>query len=84
MDDGDKLSEIVSGEIKIFCTGLTGDAKAGQKSLVPVRQANEPTKEGPLSIVLIESPFASFSTVGRGYPTLVSLTYPFPRFNHSM
>jgi hypothetical protein len=31
---------------------------------------NEPTKEGPLSFVLLEFPFASVSTVSRGYPSL--------------
>ncbi len=41
---------------------------------------NEPTKEGPLSYVLFESPFASVSSVSRGPPPhLVSLvkTYCF-------
>jgi hypothetical protein len=36
-------------------------------------EPNEPTREGPLSYVLLESPFASVSTVGRGHPSLVSL-----------
>ncbi len=59
---------------KIFCTGSTRAAKAGQKSLVPARQANGPTKKGPLSFVLFESPFtSSVSTVSMGYPSLVSL-----------
>jgi hypothetical protein len=34
---------------------------------------SEPTKEGPLSYVLLESPFASVSTVSRGHPSLASL-----------
>ncbi len=34
---------------------------------------NEPTKKGPLSFVLFESPFTSVSTVSRGHPSLVSL-----------
>jgi hypothetical protein len=29
---------------------------------------NEPSKEGPLSFVLFESPFASVSKVSRGHP----------------
>jgi hypothetical protein len=33
---------------------------------------NEPTKEGPYSFVLFESPFTSISTICRGHPTLVS------------
>jgi hypothetical protein len=36
-------------------------------------KANEPTKAGPLSFVLFESPFTSVSTVSRGHPSLVSL-----------
>jgi hypothetical protein len=35
--DGDKEVEIVYGEEKIFCTGQTGAAKAGQNFLVPAR-----------------------------------------------
>jgi hypothetical protein len=59
---------------KIFCTGPTRAAKAEQKSLVPARQApNEPSKEGPLSFVLFESPITSVSTVGKGHPSLGSL-----------
>jgi hypothetical protein len=34
---------------------------------------NEPTKEGPISFVLFESPFTSASTVSRGHHSLVSL-----------
>ncbi len=44
-----------------------------KKSLVPARQPNEPTKEGPPSFVLRKSQFASVSTVRRGHPSLVSL-----------
>ncbi len=31
---------------------------------------NEPTKEGPLSFVLLESPFTPVSSVSRGHPFL--------------
>ncbi len=34
---------------------------------------NKPAKEGPLSLVLFDSPFASVSTVSRGHLSLVSL-----------
>jgi hypothetical protein len=34
---------------------------------------NQPTKEEPVSAVLIESPFASVSTVNEEHPSLVSL-----------
>ncbi len=37
---------------------------------------NEPAKEGPLSYVLLESPFASVSTVSSGHPYLVSMVLP--------
>ncbi len=37
-------------------------------------EPNEPTKKGPLSFVLFESPLASVSTVNRGHPSLVSLS----------
>jgi hypothetical protein len=40
------------------------------------RQAYEPTKKGPLSFVLFESPFTSVSTVSRGHLSLVSLLGP--------
>jgi hypothetical protein len=67
--DEDKSIEIGTVGKKVFCTGPTRAAKAGQKSLVPARRA----KEGPLSFVLSESPFASESTVSRGHPSLKSL-----------
>jgi hypothetical protein len=38
-------------------------------------EPNEPTKEGPLSYVFQESPFASVSTVNRGHTSLVALVY---------
>jgi hypothetical protein len=66
--------EIVYDEEKqIFCTGQTRAAKAGQKSLVLARRANEQTKEKPLSFALFESPFASVSKVSRGHPSIVSM-----------
>ncbi len=40
--------EIVYNEEKIFCTEPTRATKAEQKSLVPARKPNTPTKEGPL------------------------------------
>jgi hypothetical protein len=69
--DGDKLVEMVYGEGKKICIGPTRAAKAGPKCLVYWHnKPNEPTKEGPLSFVLIEYPFASVSTVSRGHPSL--------------
>jgi hypothetical protein len=42
-----KGGEIVYGEEKLFCTGLTRAAKGEQKSLVPARQAkcDQPRKD---------------------------------------
>ncbi len=51
----------------IFCTKPTRATKARQESIVPARGA-QPTKEGPLSYVLQESPFASVSTGGGATP----------------
>jgi hypothetical protein len=45
LGDGDKGINIVYGEEKNICTGLTRAAKAEQKSLVPERQA-QLTNEG--------------------------------------
>ncbi len=67
---GEKWSEKVYSEEKIFCTVLT---RAGQISLVPARRAQRTTKEGPLSYALLESLFALVSTVSRGHPSLVSI-----------
>jgi hypothetical protein len=52
----------------IFYIELTSAAKAGKILLYLHEEPNEPTKEGPLSYVLQESPFA---TVSRGHPSLV-------------
>jgi hypothetical protein len=74
---GDKWIEMVFGEEKIVCTELTSAAKTEQKSLVPARQAQRTNQgRGPLLYVLLESPFASVSTVSRGHPSLVSLCKP--------
>jgi hypothetical protein len=63
----------VYGEEKIFCTGMTRAAKAEKNILYRHDNPNEPTKEGPLSFVLSESPFTSVSTISRGHPSLVTL-----------
>ncbi len=53
------------GVEKIFCTRPARPVKAG-KNLLYVQyqheELNEPTKRGPLSYVLFESPFATVST----------------------
>ncbi len=43
-----------------------------KKLLYQLNEPNETTKEGPLSYVLLESPFASVSTVSRDHPSRVS------------
>ncbi len=54
---------------KIFRTGPTRAAKAGQNLLYRHEEPNERTKVGPPSFVLFESPFASVSKVSMGtYP----------------
>ncbi len=54
---------------KIFCTGPTRGAKAGQKSLVPARQAQRNNQgRTPFIFVLFESPYSQQG------PTLSSLS----------
>ncbi len=48
----------------------TSAAKTEQKSLVPARRR---TTQGPLSFLLVETPFTSVSTVSRSHPSLVYL-----------
>jgi len=50
-------------EKNLFCTGA-------------MSPTNQPTKEEPVSAVLLESPFASVSTVNQGHPSLGSLVVP--------
>jgi hypothetical protein len=74
LGDGDKSwNEIVYVREKILCTGPTRAAKAELKFLIyGHNKPNEPNKKGPLSFVLIESPFTSVSTVSRAHPSSVS------------
>jgi hypothetical protein len=83
LGNGDNGTEIVYGEGKICCTMPTRIAKTEQNLLYLHVNPNIPTKEGPLSFVLFESPFTSVSTVSRGHPSLVSLLmlYLNPRFS---
>jgi hypothetical protein len=59
----------------MLCTGPITAAKAEQKSLVPVPQAQQTNQERPLSCVLFE-PCTAVSTVGRVQPSLVYLYSP--------
>jgi hypothetical protein len=59
---------------KIFCTRPARAVKTGKKYFVQYQheELNEPTKKGPLSYVLHESPFATVSTreTREGWPLL--------------
>ncbi len=56
-----------------FVLGWLKQPKKDKSLLYRHEKHNDPTKEGPLSYVLQESPCASVSTVGRAHPSLVSL-----------
>jgi hypothetical protein len=48
VDDGDKLSEIVYSEGKIFCTGRLEQPRQDKNILYQPSEPNKPTKEDPL------------------------------------
>jgi hypothetical protein len=56
----------------IFCTGLLEQPRQDKDFLYWQDKLHEPTKEGTLSFVVLESPFASVSIVIRVHPSLVS------------
>jgi hypothetical protein len=57
---------------KIYCSGPTIEHPRQDKNLLYRHdKPDEPTKEGPLSFVLFESPFTPVSTVSRGQPSLI-------------
>ncbi len=58
---------------KYFVLGQLEQPRQDKNLLYRHYEPNEPTMEGPLSYVLLESPFASVSPVRRGHPTLLSL-----------
>ncbi len=58
---------------KYFVRGWLEQPRRAKKLLYRYDDYSEPTKEGPLSYVLLESPFASVSTASRVRPSLVSL-----------
>jgi hypothetical protein len=72
LGDGETGIEILYGDEKRIFMVPTKVAKAEQKSLVQHDKPNEPTKEGPLSFVLVDSPFPWVSTVSRDHTSLVS------------
>ncbi len=58
---------------KYFVLGWPEQPRLNKDRLYRHDKTNKPTKEGPLSFVLFESPFTSVSTASRGHPSLVSL-----------
>ncbi len=73
----DKGIEIEYDGEKYFVQCRLEQPRLNKNLLYRHDKLNEPIKEGSLSIVLFESPFTSVSTVSRGHPSLVSLTYKF-------
>jgi hypothetical protein len=59
-----------SEEKKCFVLGQLEQPRQDKILLYRNDKPKGTTKEGPLSFVLFESPFTSFSTVIRGYPSL--------------
>ncbi len=74
LGEGNKGVKIVLAEEKnIFVLGRLEQPRQNKILFYLQNKHMEPTKEGPLSHVLFESPFTSVSTVNRGRPSLVSL-----------
>jgi hypothetical protein len=71
LGDGYKGMEIVHGEEKYCVLGRLEQPRQNKNLYYRYGKPKEPTKEGPLSTVLFESPFTSVSTVSRGHPSLV-------------
>jgi hypothetical protein len=74
LDDGVRRNEMMCGEENfLFVLGQLEKPRQNKNLLYQHGKSNEPTKEGPLSFVLFESPFTSVSKVSRGHPSLVSM-----------
>ncbi len=73
LGDGSKWIEVVYGEEKkCFVLGRLKQPRQDKNLLYRHDEPKEPNKEGPLSFVLVESPFASVST---GAPPRVTKRY---------
>jgi hypothetical protein len=79
LGDGCQWSEIVHRRNKYFGLGRLEQSRLDKNLLYRHDEPHEPTKEGPLSYVLLKSPFASVLAVSRAHPSLVSLL-PTPGF----
>ncbi len=69
----DKGIETVYGGEKYFVLGALEQPRLNKTLLYRHDKPNEPTKEGPLSVVPFESPFTLITTVSWGNPPLVFL-----------
>ncbi|MFO0001806.1 MAG: hypothetical protein ACK559_11820, partial [bacterium] len=69
LGDGDKGIEIVSVREKYFVLGRLEQPRQNKNLLYRHDKPSEPTREGPLSCVLFESPFTSVSTDSGGHPS---------------
>jgi hypothetical protein len=69
------LPSLLGDRKKYLFLGRLEQPRQNKNLLYRHDKPNEPTKKGPLSFVLFESPFTSVSTVSRGRPSLVSLEY---------
>jgi hypothetical protein len=76
LGDGGKGIEKVYSKEKKCVLGRLEQPRLNKNLLYRYDKAKEPTKEGPLSFVLFESPFSSVSTFSRGHPSLLSLVVP--------
>ncbi len=56
-----------------MCSAKPEQPRQDKNLMYPPEEPMKPIKEGLLSDVLLESPFASVSTVGRDHPSLVFL-----------
>ncbi len=64
---------MVCGEEKSILYSQLEQLKQDKKTVVPARRAQRTNQGWTLSFVLLESPFISVSTVGRGHLSLLSL-----------
>jgi hypothetical protein len=79
---GTKEVEKCTVRKKYFVLGQLEQPRQDKNLLYRHHEPIEPTKEGLHSYILLDSPFASASTVSRGHPTLVSLVAPCHNYSY--
>ncbi len=67
-----KWNNVWRGKKTLYWVALSSQGKTNI-SCTDTMSPTEPSKEGPLPYVLLESPFASVSAVSRAHPSVVSL-----------